>query len=111
MNCPMCKKSTQVKDSRAYEDNQVRRRRVCIGCKYSFYTLETRETEKINVNKLRRGVNQVTSGMIRPGKKKVLPARRQEPRNQGTRSEGREAERAGSSSRVGTGEDAVMPSS
>lgn len=80
MNCPMCKKSTQVKDSRAYEDNQVRRRRVCIGCKYSFYTLETRETEKINVNKLRRGVNQVTSGMIRPGKKKVLPARLQEPR-------------------------------
>ena len=80
MNCPMCKKSTQVKDSRAYEDNQVRRRRVCTSCKYSFYTLETREVEKINVNKLRRGVNQVTSGMIRPGKKKLLPAKRQEPR-------------------------------
>ena len=80
MNCPMCKNSTQVKDSRAYEDNQVRRRRVCTSCKFSFYTLETREVEKINVNKLRRGVNQVTSGMIRPGKKKVLPVRRQEPR-------------------------------
>lgn len=80
MNCPMCKKSTQVKDSRAYEDNQVRRRRVCVSCKNSFYTLEIRETEKISVNKLRRGVNQVTSGMIRPGKKKVLPAKRQEPR-------------------------------
>ena len=80
MNCPMCKKSTQVKDSRAYEDNQVRRRRVCVSCKNSFYTLETRETEKISVNKLRRGVNQVPSSMIRPGKKKVLPARRQEPR-------------------------------
>ena len=80
MNCPMCKKSTQVKDSRAYEDNQVRRRRVCINCKFSFYTLETREVEKINVNKLRRGVNQVTSGTIRPEKKKVLLVRRQEPR-------------------------------
>tara|TARA_Y100000114_G_C11720402_1_gene308158 strand:+ start:324 stop:635 length:312 start_codon:yes stop_codon:yes gene_type:complete len=80
MNCPMCKKSTQVKDSRAYEDNQVRRRRVCTSCKYSFYTLEARVQEKINVNKLRRGVNQVTSGTIRPKKKKVLPARRQEPR-------------------------------
>ena len=80
MNCPVCKKSTQVKDSRAFEDNQVRRRRVCTSCKFSFYTLETREIEKVNVNKLRRGVNQVTSGMIRPGKKKVLPAKRQEPR-------------------------------
>jgi len=80
MNCPVCKKSTQVKDSRAFDDNQVRRRRVCTSCKFSFYTLETREVEKINVNKLRRGVNQVTSGMIRPGKKKVLPAKRQEPR-------------------------------
>ena len=80
MNCPVCKKSTQVKDSRAFDDNQVRRRRVCTSCKFSFYTLETREIEKINVNKLRRGVNQVTSGMIRPGKKKVLPAKRQEPR-------------------------------
>ena len=80
MNCPMCKKSTQVKDSRSFEDNQVRRRRVCVSCKNSFYTLEIRETEKISVNKLRRGVNQVTSGMIRPKKKKVLPVRRQEPR-------------------------------
>lgn len=80
MNCTSCGKSTQVKDSRAYEDNQVRRRRVCVSCKNSFYTLETRETEKISVNKLRRGVNQVPSGMIRPGKKKVLPAKRQEPR-------------------------------
>ena len=80
MNCPVCKKSTQVKDSRAFDDNQVRRRRVCTRCKFSFYTLETREIEKVNVNKLRRGVNQVTSGMIRPGKKKVLPAKRQEPR-------------------------------
>ena len=80
MNCPVCKKSTQVKDSRAFDDNQVRRRRVCTNCKFSFYTLETREIEKVNVNKLRRGVNQVTSGMIRPGKKKVLPAKRQEPR-------------------------------
>lgn len=80
MNCPMCKKATQVKDSRAYEDNQVRRRRVCVSCKNSFYTLETKETEKINVNKLRRGVDQVTSGTIRPEKKKVLPVRRQEPR-------------------------------
>lgn len=80
MNCPVCKKSTQVKDSRAFEDNQVRRRRVCTSCKFSFYTLETREIEKVNVNKLRRGVNQVTSGMIRPGKKKLLPAKRQEPR-------------------------------
>ena len=80
MNCPVCKKSTQVKDSRAFDDNQVRRRRVCTSCKFSFYTLETREIEKVNVNKLRRGVNQVTSGMIRPGKKKVLPAKRQEPR-------------------------------
>lgn len=80
MNCPICKKATQVKDSRSYEDNQVRRRRVCVSCKNSFYTLETRETQKIKVNKLRRGVNQVTSGMIRPGKKKVFPVRRQEPR-------------------------------
>jgi len=80
MNCTVCGKSTQVKDSRAFEDNQVRRRRVCTSCKFSFYTLETREIEKINVNKLRRGVNQVTSGMIRPGKKKILPAKRQEPR-------------------------------
>ena len=80
MNCPMCKKPTQVKDSRAYQDNQVRRRRVCISCKFSFYTLEARVQEKIDVNKLRRGVNQVTSGTIRPEKKKVLPARRQEPR-------------------------------
>ena len=80
MNCTSCGKSTQVKDSRAFEDNQVRRRRVCTSCKFSFYTLETREIEKINVNKLRRGVNQVTSGMIRPGKKKILPAKRQEPR-------------------------------
>ena len=80
MNCPMCKKSTQVKDSRAYEDNQVRRRRVCISCKYSFYTLETREVEKVNVNKLRRGVNQLTGVMNRHGKKKVLPVRRHEPR-------------------------------
>ena len=80
MNCTSCGKSTQVKDSRAYDDNQVRRRRVCTSCKFSFYTLETREIEKVNVNKLRRGVNQVTSGMIRPRKKKVLPAKRQEPR-------------------------------
>ena len=80
MNCPMCKKPTQVKDSRAYQDNQVRRRRVCVSCKFSFYTLEARVQEKIDVNKLRRGVNQVTSGTIRPEKKKVLPARRQEPR-------------------------------
>jgi len=80
MNCTSCGKSTQVKDSRAFDDNQVRRRRVCTSCKFSFYTLETRETEKINVNKLRRGVDQVTSGMIRPGKRKVLPGRRQEPK-------------------------------
>ncbi len=80
MNCTSCGKSTQVKDSRAFEDNQVRRRRVCTSCELSFYALETREIEKVNVNKLRRGVNQVTSGMIRPGKKKVLPVRRQEPR-------------------------------
>jgi len=80
MNCTSCGKSTQVKDSRSHEDNQVRRRRVCISCKNSFYTLETRETEKINVNKLRRGVDQVTSGVIRPKKKKVFSARRQEPR-------------------------------
>jgi transcriptional regulator NrdR family protein len=42
MTCPVCGKNTKVYDSRAEEDS-VRRRRVCLSCRYVFTTIELDE--------------------------------------------------------------------
>lgn len=42
MNCPMCNEKTKIIDSRP-EDDFVRRRRVCEGCYYRFFTVEIDE--------------------------------------------------------------------
>jgi transcriptional regulator NrdR family protein len=42
MNCPMCNEKTKVIDSRV-EDDCIRRRRVCLGCSYRFFTVEIDE--------------------------------------------------------------------
>jgi transcriptional repressor NrdR len=42
MNCPVCNEKTKVIDSQAEEDS-IRRRRVCLGCKYRFFTVEIDE--------------------------------------------------------------------
>ena len=52
MHCPNCKKcETQVIDSRMSEDNTVRRRRECSGCRFRFTTFERVEPAKATVIK------------------------------------------------------------
>tara|TARA_R100000773_G_C4217532_1_gene116029 strand:- start:781 stop:1092 length:312 start_codon:yes stop_codon:yes gene_type:complete len=80
MNCTNCKKPTQVKDSRAYENNQVKRRRVCVSCNHSFYTVETRLQEFLDLNKLRRAPNQMLMDTKVPRKTKPAVRRSKQPR-------------------------------
>lgn len=40
MKCPRCQRDTSVRDTRLDTTNTVRRRRVCVACKHSFYTFE-----------------------------------------------------------------------
>lgn len=42
MTCPVCGERTEIKDSRK-ETDCVRRRRICVSCKYIFYTIEMEE--------------------------------------------------------------------
>ena len=53
MRCPFCgDEDTQVKDSRASEDNSaVRRRRVCVGCAGRFTTFERVQLRELTVVK------------------------------------------------------------
>ena len=80
MNCTNCKKPTQVKDSRAYENNQVKRRRVCISCKHSFFTIETRLQEFLDLNKLRRAPNQMVDDIKAPKLKTRSVRRKKTPK-------------------------------
>ena len=40
MRCYKCLRGTQVKDSRKYEGNTIRRRRFCNYCKQGFFSIE-----------------------------------------------------------------------
>ncbi len=53
MRCPFCgHEDTQVKDSRPTEDNQaIRRRRFCDGCKQRFTTIERTQLRELTVVK------------------------------------------------------------
>jgi transcriptional repressor NrdR len=53
MRCPFCgHDDTQVKDSRPTEDNQaIRRRRFCDGCKQRFTTIERTQLRELTVVK------------------------------------------------------------
>ena len=52
MHCPFCgSMETQVKDSRLYEDNSIKRRRYCIKCDSRFTTFERIQLKEIIVLK------------------------------------------------------------
>ena len=40
MKCYKCHRGTQVKDSRKFEGNTIRRRRYCNHCKQGFFSIE-----------------------------------------------------------------------
>ena len=42
MTCPVCGRDTKVCETRT-EDDCVRRRRVCLSCRYAFITIELDE--------------------------------------------------------------------
>jgi hypothetical protein len=52
--CPMCDERTDVKDSRQNEDGLVRRRRKCIQCDNTFYTVEHCEDKVPNKSEKER---------------------------------------------------------
>ncbi len=52
MRCPFCGNiETQVKDSRIYEDNSIKRRRYCLKCNSRFTTFERVQLKEIMVLK------------------------------------------------------------
>jgi len=41
MNCPLCRSSTRILETRRSQDGRgVHRRRICLGCAYRFYSVE-----------------------------------------------------------------------
>ena len=46
MECPRCNGDTTVIDSRPSQNNEVRRRRQCVLCKYRFTTYELTAVSK-----------------------------------------------------------------
>ncbi len=52
MKCPICKKETKVIDSRALEEGTIiRRRRMCLWCKFRFSTHEEMELLNFKIRK------------------------------------------------------------